>query len=430
MPELEGNAPLIVNGGYLVRSASASGSTLSLRADFNTTGKIEMIGVPSGLTLLTINDEAADYTVNSDGNWVADPGYTRPKVTVPSLASLEWYSVDSLPEIQPDYDDSAWTDADHTTTNNTFAQPFLTRVSLYGSDYGYHTGALLFRGHFTASGTESQLYLSTQGGTAFGASVWLNRTFVGSWPGDSATDSVNSTYKLPNLCRGCAYVLTILIDNMGLDEDWTVGSDQTKNARGILDYHFVGRTGTVLPQDVAWKVTGNLGGEDYADRFRGPLNEGGLYVERQGYHQAYPPLASFNASGSPFAGVAAPGVTYYTAKLVLELPSHAYDTPLSFVFTNDTTAPGVNYYRAWLYVNGFQFGRYVSNIGPQTSFPVPEGIFNYNGENWIGLALWATEAGGARIPALALVAKTPVLTGRDPVQLVEAPAWTKRAGAY
>ena len=32
-----------------------------------------------------------------------------------------------------------------------------------------------------------------------------------------------------------------------------------------------------------WKVTGNVGGEDFPDKVRGIFNEGGLFVERQGW---------------------------------------------------------------------------------------------------------------------------------------------------
>lgn len=76
------------------------------------------------------------------------------------------------------------------------------------------------------------------------------------------------------------------------------------------------------------------------------------------------------------------------------------------------------------------FGRYISHIGPQTSFPVPEGILHYNGSNTVAVALWALQPGGARLASLGLRAGTPVLTGRRPVVAVPAPAWTQRPGAY
>ena len=68
-------------------------------------------------------------------------------------------------------------------------------------------------------------------------------------------------------------------------------------------------------------MTGNLGGEKYYDRTRGPLNEGGLYAERQGWHQPFPPIhsAAFT-SGSPMNGISESGVAFYTASFKLDMP--------------------------------------------------------------------------------------------------------------
>lgn len=440
-PELTSGA-LIVNGPYLVRSASVDGDSLSLKADFNKTATIEIIGVPSGVTTLQINNETVEYTTDAQGSWTANQDYSPPSFELPDLSSLAWYYIDSLPELQADYDDSAWPDADHTNTTNPIGSPLNTSVSLYGSDYGFNTGFLLFRGHFVAQGNESALTLHTQGGEAYGVSAWLNDTLLGSWAGSDAVEDYTSTLALPaaGLAAGAPYVLTVLLDNMGLDENG-VGGDEAKNPRGILDYAFAGGAGAGadvdVDVDVRWKITGNLGGEDYADRARGPLNEGGLFVERQGYHQPAPPLAeAFAAAGttSPLEGLPSAGVAYYVANFTLDLPSDAWDVPLSLVFTNDTTTTGASpapAYRALLFVNGYQFGRYTSNVGPQTEFPVAEGVLDYHGENWLGVALWALEDGGAKVPGLAwALGATPVLTGREAVTLVEAPAWTQRAGAY
>lgn len=364
-----------------------------------------------------------DYTTDAQGSWIANGTYSPPSFDIPDLASQQWYYIDSLPEIQLGYDDSAWPDANHTNTSNPIGSPLLTPVSLYGSDYGFNTGSLLFRGHFVASGNESTITLSTEGGEAYGVSVWLNGTFIGSWAGIDVTESYNQTLTLPTLTAGKTYVITILIDNMGLDENGSVGGDGAKDPRGILNY--------VFPTDITWKISGNLGGEDYQDRVRGPLNEGGLYVERQGYHQPAPPLDRFTTGTSPYEGLASAGVAYYVTNFTLALPSDAWDVPLSLVFTNDTSAAADAPYRALIFVNGYQFGRYTSNIGPQTEFPVTEGVLNYNGENWLGITLWALGDEGASVPGLNWsIGATPVRTGRGAVTLVEAPVWSERPGAY
>ncbi|CAG7957526.1 unnamed protein product [Penicillium olsonii] len=413
---------LIVKAGYLVRTAYVEGSDLHLTADFNATTPIEVIGAPSNAKNLVINGEKAQVKVDKNGIWSSSVKYTAPKVKLPTLKSLKWKSIDTLPEIQNSYDDSAWVSADHTTTPNT-ANALKTPTSLFASDYGFHTGYLLFRGHFTATGEEKSLFLRTQGGTAFGSSVWLNETYVGSWGGISINADNNATYTLPSLTKGKAYVFTVVVDNMGLDEDWTVGTDDTKDPRGILEYKLSGRSAS----DITWKLTGNLGGEDYLDTVRGPLNEGGLYAERQGFHQPQPPKDW--KSGSPFDGLSAPGIKFYTTSFDLDIKK-GWDVPLYFNFGNATSTSKAAAYRAQLYVNGYQYAKYVNNIGPQTSFPVPEGILNYRGTNYLALSLWALEKDGAKLESFDLINTTPVLTALDEVKAAPQPKYEKRKGAY
>ncbi|KAK2608465.1 hypothetical protein QQS21_003035 [Conoideocrella luteorostrata] len=427
---------VIVSGGYLIRSASISGSTLSLRADFNVSSTpLEVVGYPSGITKLSVNGKPLKYTTSSSGTWLSQSDISIPALQLPDLSKLTWYTVDSLPEIQAKYDDSKWPtasqrtnpkpQADHKSSNATiFAD--VSPVSLYGSDYGFYTGTLLFRGHFTASGKENTFKVWTSGGTGYASSVWLNDRFVGSLKGNDATENANSTYTLPNLIPGKEYTLTVVVDSMGLNENLNPGFDDMKVPRGIFDYDLSTPDGSST-NITTWKVTGNLGGgENYADKYRGPLNEGGLFIERQGYHYPAPPVDSFS-KGSPYDGVDRAGIRYYTAKLPLDLPTDQYDIPLSFEFDN-----GTHYgdYRALLYVNGYQFGKYITNIGPQTEYPVPEGILNYNGDNWVGLVIWSLDDTGAKVPGFTLKAGTPVQSSRNKVDLVTGPSYSARPGAY
>lgn len=427
------NAP-IINGGYLVRSASISGNTLSLRADFNTSTPLEVVGIPNGVTKLSINGKTLQYTTSSTGTWLSQPDISIPTLQLPDLTKLTWYKVDSLPEINSKYDDSKWRTASQRKTNKPEAQHKVSNAtvfadtspaSLYGSDYGFNTGTLLFRGHFTASGKESSFTAWTSGGSGYASSVWLNDRFVGSFKGNDVTENQNSTYTLPNVTAGKQYILTVVVDSMGFNENFNPGYEDMKVPRGIFDYKLSSPDGSAT-NITTWKVTGNLGGETYADIFRGPLNEGGFFFERQGYHYPSPPVDSF-VKGSPFEGVDRAGVTYFTTKMALDLPADKYDIPLSFVFENGTQYGD---YRGLLYVNGFQFGKYVSNIGPQTEYPVPEGILNYNGDNWVGLAVWSLDNTGAKVPGFSLKAGTPVQSSRNKVALVNGPSYSKRPGAY
>ncbi|KAI0885950.1 glycoside hydrolase family 35 protein [Annulohypoxylon maeteangense] len=422
IPEISKSLSLIINGPYLVRSASLENGALSVSADFNRSTIFEVIGAPQNTTTLIINGKKVDFE-NQDERIVATIPYSAPLLNIPLLSELPWIYVDSLPEIQTNYDDSTWVICDHQSTNNSY-QILQTPTSLFAGDYGFHAGILLFRGHFTAKGTEKSFKIKTQGGTAYGHSIWLNGIFLGSWVGSARNSNYDTTYELPDLTQGESYTFTIVIDHMGLDGNYVPGIDTGKAPRGILNYRLTSSLIDSTP--ITWKITGNFGGEDYVDQVRGPLNEGGLYIERQGYHQPRPPTQNFT-SGSPFSPPGKPGISYYMAPLSLDLPSDTYDIPLSFSFRNVDGGAA----RIQLYVNGWQFGKFVGHIGPQTNFPVPEGILNYNGENWIGLAIWRMEENG-REPVLefTLEAGIPVLTGRDPVVLVESPIWSLREGAY
>ncbi|KIW20461.1 hypothetical protein PV08_01036 [Exophiala spinifera] len=412
---------IIVKAGYLVRGAYLEGSNLYLAADFNATTPIEVIGVPNSANALFVNGQPSQYTTSSNGDWATTVTWADPKFTLPTLSSLDWKYVDTLPEIQPGYDDWLWPFADLTTTNNTW-RDLTTPTSLYASDYGFHSGSLLYRGHFVSQGNESILYINTRGGKAYGHSIWLNQTFVGSWAGVSTQNNTNVTYNLPPLQAGKAYVFSILIDHMGYDESGFIGSDLMKTPRGILDYSLAGQEKTAI----TWKLTGNLGGEDYRDRTRGPLNEGGMYAERQGWHLPNPPSQNWE-SRSPFDGVSEAGVGFFSTQFDLDIPA-GWDVPLSFKFGNSTQPPAQ--YRVQFYINGFQYGKYVNHIGPQTTFPVPQGVLNYKGTNWLALTLWAHQPEGAKLEIFRLESDTPVMSALGKVDFVGESGYSPREGAY
>lgn len=52
---------------------------------------------------------------------------------------------------------------------------------------------------------------------------------------------------------------------------------RAQNSRGIREYSLIGGGDFTI-----WKLIGNIGGEDFPDSVRGPLNKGGLWVERSG----------------------------------------------------------------------------------------------------------------------------------------------------
>lgn len=66
----------------------------------------------------------------------------------------------------------------------------------------------------------------------------------------------------------------------------------------------------------------------------------------------------------------------------------------------------------------------------QDSFPVPEGIWNYHGSNYLAISLWSLEKGTAKVGNLSLVAGPAIQSGYGPVALSPLTGWHKREGAY
>jgi len=178
-------------------------------------------------------------------------------VTLPTLSSLPWKVADSLPEVSSAYSDDKWTVANKVKTENPFG--LSTPTVLFAGEYGYHTGNILWRAHFNATGSETGFQVKLTGGSAFGFSVWLGPTFIGSWVGDAVHSTYEGTFKFPQALKpGQSSVITIVQDHMGYEEDWWAASDSFKEPRGVRSYSFINSPTT---QVSVWKVTGNLGGE-------------------------------------------------------------------------------------------------------------------------------------------------------------------------
>ncbi|KAI1483335.1 glycoside hydrolase family 35 protein [Daldinia eschscholtzii] len=420
---------VIVKGPYLIRTAVLDGEVLRLTGDINSTTDVELIYEPTGKAKsLSFNNKDLPGTRNDEGKLTARLDFQSPNITLPDFASLEWRYIDSLPEIQASYNDSKWVKCDNPSTNN--PQALLTPTSLYASDYGFHSGSLVYRGHFTANGDESSLFLNLTGGSDFGYSLWLDDKFITSWDGADGGSTHNDTISLTpySLKADKSYVLTVLIDHMGQDEE-APGTDAIKAPMGIINFDLDGHE----KSDVAWKITGNLGGEAYHDLARGPRNEGGMFAERQGYHQPGPPSQGWETLNPVTEGIPSAGVGFFTTTFSLDVPA-GYDVPLSFVFPNisssSSAAAAGGRYRCQLFVNGWQFGKYVANLGPQTAFPVPEGVLNHNGVNTVALTLWSLDDAGARLGSFALEPEMPLWSGYRKPWLAPQPSWEEREGAY
>ena len=437
----QAESSVIIKGGYLMRTAFVYGDLLKLNGDINSTSTIQIIaGAPRPIGALVFNREYVDFVQDQNGIISAQLVYEAPTLTIPDLMTQEWYYVNSLPEVQSNYSDDAWKIADLKSSNNTYRK-LTTPTSLYSSDYGFHAGTLLFRGHFDSSGEEKNITIEAQGGQAFGFSVWVQDHFVGSSVGDRSAESKKLTFDLPVLkCHNC--VITVVIDNMGYDENWIVGQDDMKSPRGILDFE----VDKHAKEDVVWKLTGNFGGEHYLDKTRGPLNEGGMWAERHGYHLPFENETAKTPDGtklihrSPLEGISHAGIGWFVTTFDLNIPQ-GYDIPLAIelpaiIEAAHTRQPqsviAANHpaYRVQIYINGWQFGKYVSHLGPQRTYVVPEGIWDYHGKNFIAVSLWAMEAGGAKIEEIKLVTGPIVQTGYASIETVDGEHWRPRSGVY
>lgn len=97
---------VLVEGPYLVRSASVSGSTLAIRGDSTDKTDVEVFA-PKGVKAITWNGKQVKSSKTSYGSLKATLA-APPAIKLPSFGS--WRSNDSLPERLESYDDSgaAW----------------------------------------------------------------------------------------------------------------------------------------------------------------------------------------------------------------------------------------------------------------------------------------------------------------------------------
>jgi beta-galactosidase len=351
--------PVLVRGPELLRTASWRGSTLQLTGDTDKATTLQVIAAPRA------------KSVTWNGKRVESAGEARlpgPKpVTLPTLTG--WRTRQGAPEARYGYDDAAWQVADRTTTASIQPPPALP--VLYADDYGFHSGAVWYRGHFTPTGKESGVHLVPATGPHGTSLVWLNGTFLGS------TDSNRSfTFPEGTLRPGKDNVVSVLVESMGHDQPWHP-NDGYKVPRGL-----VSATLTGSDRQFSWRIQGKLGGEDLVDPVRGPYNTGGLAGEREGWYLPGYPDAGWKRTSLPATG-SVPGVTWYRTSFDLSLP-RGQDVPLGVRIDDDASRD----YRALIYVNGWMVGQYINDLGPQHSFPVQPGMLRTDGRNTLAIAVW------------------------------------------
>jgi hypothetical protein len=178
---------------------------------------------------------------------------------------------------------------------------------------------------------------------------------------------------------------------MGHEEDYNESSGN-KAARGLTAAALVGAP----LNTITWRLQGDRGGENPIDTVRGPLNTGGLYGERVGYSLPGYPTDGWQKVTLPVTDTT-PGVSWYATDVSLHLP-YGQDTSLGLTITDDPARK----YRAEIFVNGWDMGNYVNYLGPQHSFPIPNGVLNPHGSNDIKIAVWNIDGSTGGLGSVAL----------------------------
>ncbi|TDC16903.1 beta-galactosidase [Actinomadura bangladeshensis] len=376
----------LVRGTDLVRSVQTKNDTAAIRADLAKPGDIEVF---TSVHRLTLNGKNLHARTTPSGTLLARAKGPRP-VKLPSLK--HWRTKQGAPETSPDFDDSTWKVADHATTVSPI-KPKNPPV-LYADDYGFHHGHVWYRGHFTATGAEKTVNLNAITGKHGIYQVWLNGRYLGSAAGGEQKDAdapINEnpgpgTFEIPSdlLQKDQKAVLSVLVENMGHNDDWTADDYRQKQPRGLVNAE-------VTTNPVTWRIQGT----EAEDQLRGPLSTGGLYGEREGWHLPSAHTKSWQL-GSPTDPLH-PGVRWYSANTHLAIPKDQ-DVPVTLHVDK-----GTGHYRALIFINGWNMGEYV-NGEIQQDFTLPDGILHPHGSNTITLAVIAEDTshpGGVSLKAAA-----------------------------
>lgn len=398
--------PALVEGGYLVRTARASHGALVLDGDTSKADSLR-IWAPAGLHSVIWNGRAVPVTSGSDGSLAGTVPGPAP-VSLPKLTN--WRFATGAPEAQPGFNDSSWTLADHPVSNA--SSP--SAPVLYASDYGYDHGFVWYRGHFTATGTETGVTLTANGISPTGAySVWLNGAFLGS---GAASGAQTHTFSFPAgaLRKGKDNVIAVLVENTGNPE----GPSGEK--AGLYNASLNGS-----PAPVTWRLMGQPGGSTLQDPVRGIMNEAGLYGSDKGWDLPGYPARGWQRVTVPdtWSSLGVPaGVGWYRTSFSLRMPARSY-VPVDVQIGGPGPGAGTADYRAFIYVNGWLIGRYVNNVGPQHSFYVPAGILNDHGHNTLAIAVWGLTSSGGGLGKVSLVAAGDQ-AGGVPVRPVVSPGYS------
>jgi hypothetical protein len=390
-PNITPDQHVFVLGPYLVRSVSVADATVVIIGD-NTNATTLEIYAGADVSTISWNGKLLDTSRTPYGSLTAQiPGTEDRTISLPTLSNFK--AANSSPEVSTAYDDSNWVVANK---NSTLSQVKpLTLPVLFSSDYKFYAGAKIYRGYFSGTSAMS-LNITVQGGAAAGWNAWLNGQLLGYNPGNASLWSTTALLSFGNMAlKEKDNVVTVITDYTGHDQTST-GPTGAENPRGIIGAQLLGSNNTKLTFD-QWKIQGNAGGESNIDPVRGTMNEGGLYGERLGWH-----LPGFDtndwSNASPLEdGAQGAGIRWFSTTFDLDIDEDL-DVPIGV----ELGALAGTIARCLLFVNGYQYGKFVPHIGPQTRFPIHPGILKLRGENSLSIVIWAQTSAGAKLSTLRL----------------------------
>ncbi len=424
--------------GALIREAEFKSTTLALTGDTSSDSPID-IWSPKPFTALTFNGQPLTFTANPDGSFTSAAVPGPDAVTLPDLMNIQWMRRADSPEARPDFDDSDWRKADLTTTTATKnTAPPAGEPVLDMSQYGFHHGDVWYRGRFEVKSGKKFAHTVPQtldvhygGGGSGILQAWLDGQFIGQSEVPSGKPRPETTAKaqftLPANLKPGPHVLSVMVRNNS--HNWDLAADdEHKEARGLISAILSGSPAAnpVAKTPIAWKIQGNKGGERIADLARGPMNNGGLYGERVGWHLPYgaKPDTTGWTPAKPTDAPAQAGTYWLKAELPLDLPK-GHDIQLGLQFGDPSKPQSAPKMRALIFVNGWNMGNFISHIGPQRTFVLPAGILNPNGKNTIALAITSDGKPENALEPIRLVVLNAV-RGGVPLEIVPSPSNLQR----
>ena len=267
----------------------------------------------------------------------------------------------------------------------------------------------------------SAISLTYGGGGGGLLQAWLDGTYLGqnvlSTNLASPPTTGTAALTVPTAARTTGnHVLSVMVRNNGHNEDGGV-NDAHKEGRGLIGVAYTGATPTVT-----WKIQGNAGGETPADPVRGATNNGGLFGERNGWYLPGFPDSGWATRAVPDTTTAAAGTSWYRTTFSLSIPS-GHDASLGLTIGDPAVARSGGNYRVLVFLNGWNLGQYIGNVGPQHTFVLPTGILNPNGANTLALAVTSNGGAGNGLESVRLTNLGTARSGLT-VGLVNSPAYS------